>query len=160
MWIMAMMLWRLILAGTTIRQVYLAANQEIWEDVRWSLIIISTHHGGVRGYGGVRRRVWQCTWRVRWSLWSWGVQKSVEDLLSSPSTTQRYMDNTALTMQFTEGSKKEATSVLNELVNNIQYILNHSPHEFQLAKANAIHLIIILSGSKFDILWFFSFSEA
>ena len=66
-------------------------------------------------------------------------------------------------MQFTEGSKKEATSVLDESVNIqhfIIYILNHSPHELQLAEANVIRLIIIPSGSKFDILWFISFFEA
>jgi hypothetical protein len=37
---------------------------------------------------------------------------------------------------------------------------NHSPHELQLAEANVIDLIVIPSGPKFDILWFFSFLEA
>ena len=34
------------------------------------------------------------------------------------------------------------------------------PHKLQVAEANVIGLIIILRGPKFDILWFFSISEA
>ena len=37
---------------------------------------------------------------------------------------------------------------------------NHSPRKLQLAKSNVICLIIIPSGPKFDVLWFFSFFEA
>ena len=36
---------------------------------------------------------------------------------------------------------------------------NHSPHELQLAEANIICLIIIPYRPKFDIHWFFSFTE-
>jgi hypothetical protein len=37
---------------------------------------------------------------------------------------------------------------------------NNSPRELQLTKANVIGLIIIPSGPKFDVLWFFSFFKA
>jgi hypothetical protein len=37
---------------------------------------------------------------------------------------------------------------------------NHLPHELQLAEANVMGLIIIPKATKFDILWFFRFSEA
>jgi hypothetical protein len=44
--------------------------------------------------------------------------------------------------------------------NAIFYWRNHSPHDLQLAEANIIGLIIIPSGPKFDVLWFFSVPEA
>jgi hypothetical protein len=66
-------------------------------------------------------------------------------------------------MQFTEGSKNEATSVLMNPVNDSAMFhwrkKNHSPLELQLAKANAMGHIIIPSGPKFNVRWFFSFSE-